>query len=53
MRPKNSTKDYKEYNKFNVFMGNLLKVPHDDIKAKLEAEKQEKAKKRKTKKPSA
>jgi len=34
-----------EYQKFNAMMGQLLKVPHSEIKAKLEAEKS--AKKRK------
>ena len=39
--------------KFDEFMGKLLKVPHSEIKAKLDAEKAAKAKKRKAKKPSA
>lgn len=41
----------KEFDKFDRTMRELLKVPHSDIKAKLDAEK--KAKKRKPKKTSA
>jgi len=40
-----------EFDKFDRTMQNLLKVPHSEIKAKLDAEK--KAKKRKPKKTSA
>jgi hypothetical protein len=40
-----------EFDKFDDTMRELLKVPHSEIKAKLDAEK--KAKKRKAKKPSA
>jgi hypothetical protein len=40
-----------EFNKFDETMKKLMKIPHSDIKAKLDAEK--KAKKRKAKKPSA
>lgn len=40
----------KEYQAFDALMGKLLEVPHSEIKAKLDAEKAEKAaKKRKTK----
>ena len=42
-----------EYEKFNSVMDALLKVPHSEIKAKLDAEKAAKAKKRKPKKTSA
>ena len=34
----------KEFEKFDNTMRHLMKVPHDEIKAKLEAEKAEKAK---------
>jgi hypothetical protein len=40
-----------EYKNFDRTMQALIKVPHSEIKAKLNAEK--KAKKRKAKKPSA
>jgi hypothetical protein len=40
-----------EYKRFDRTMRELIKVPHDEIKAKLEAEKT--AKKRKANKPSA
>jgi len=40
-----------EYENFDRTMRDLVKVPHSEIKAKLDAEK--KAKKRKSKKPSA
>jgi hypothetical protein len=40
-----------EFNKFDETMKKLMKVPHSEIKAKLDAEK--KAKKRKPKKISA
>jgi hypothetical protein len=43
-----------EYRNFDRIMRELIKVPHDAIKAKLDAEKRAKArKKRKAKKPSA
>jgi hypothetical protein len=41
----------KEFGNFDRIMRNLMKVPHDEIKSKLDAEK--KAKKRKPKKSSA
>jgi hypothetical protein len=43
----------KEYTNFERTMKELLKVPHSEIKAKLDAEKKGKAerKKRKTKRP--
>lgn len=44
-------KNTAEYEKFDRAMEQLLKVPHSEIKKKLEAEKD--AKKRKIKKPSA
>jgi len=40
-----------EFKKFNQTMHELMKVPHSEIKAKLDAEKE--AKKRKSKKISA
>ena len=44
----------KEFENFDRAMEQLLKVPHSEIKAKLDAEKAAKAdKKRKAKKPSA
>jgi hypothetical protein len=43
----------KEYNKFDRAMAELLKVSHSYLKAVLDAEKAEKAVKRKAKKPSA
>jgi CO dehydrogenase/acetyl-CoA synthase alpha subunit len=43
-----------EFDKFDRTMRELISVPHDEIKAALEAEKAEKQKKkRKAKKPSA
>jgi hypothetical protein len=44
-------KEPSEFDKFNVTMQKLIRVPHETIKAKLEAEKA--AKKRKPKKTSA
>ncbi len=41
-----------EFEKFDSAMRTLIKVPHDVLKAKLDAEKRAKAKKRKAKKPS-
>ena len=46
-------KENQEYDRFDKTMRNLMKVSHDDIRAKLEAEKAAKNKKRKAKKPSA
>ena len=43
--------DNEEFNRFDRLMGKLLKVPHSEIKAKLEAEKAEKEKRKV--KPSA
>ena len=40
-----------EYDRFNSLMSKLAKVPHSELKAKLDVEKR--AKKRKAKKPSA
>lgn len=40
----------KEFENFDRAMEQLLKVPHSEIKKKLDAEKAEKAKKRKAKK---
>jgi hypothetical protein len=48
-----SVKRSKEFEKFDNAMEQLLKVPHSEIKKKLDAEKAEKAKKRKAKKSSA
>jgi len=45
------TKQNNEFEKFDSTMRQLMKVPHSEIKAKLDAEK--KVKKRKAKKPSA
>lgn len=50
---KASTKTSDEYRKFDNTMEQLLKVPHSEIKAKLDAEKAAKTKKRKPKKTSA
>jgi len=50
----NAIKQSSEYEKFDNAMTELLKVPHSEIKAKLDAEKAAKTKKkRKAKKPSA
>jgi hypothetical protein len=43
----------KEFENFDRTMRDLMRVPHSDIKAALDAEKATKKKKRKTKKPSA
>ncbi len=43
----------KEFRDFDNVMRKLLKVPHSEIKAKLDAEKRAKTKKRKAKEPSA
>jgi len=42
-----------EYRKFKNLAETLLKVPHSEIKAKLDAEKKEKAAKKKEKKAQA
>ena len=42
----------REFQKFDQMMGELLKVPHSEIKKKLEQEKAEKQKRKKAKKPS-
>ena len=42
-----------EFKNFDRTMEQLLSVPHDDLRAKLDAEKLAKQKKRKAKKPSA
>lgn len=42
----------KEFEKFDRAMEELLKVPHSEIKKKLDAEKAEKAKKKKKSKAS-
>jgi hypothetical protein len=47
-RPKKTT----EYQRFDDAMTQLLKVPHSEIKAKLEAEKAAKAARKKTKRVS-
>lgn len=39
-----------EYDKFDNLMRQLIQVPHDEVKAKLEAEKAAKADKKKPKK---
>jgi hypothetical protein len=44
-------RDSKDFEKFDRVMRELMKIPHAEIKAKLDAEK--KAKKRKPKKASA
>jgi hypothetical protein len=50
MREVTRVKNSKEYKKFEQLVGDLLAVPHADIKAKLDAEKA--AKKRKKSKKS-
>jgi hypothetical protein len=42
-----------EYNRFESFMQELIKVPHSEIKAKLEAEKRAKKRKKFKKSSSA
>ena len=42
----------KEFENFDNAMGELLKVPHSEIKKKLDAEKAEKQKRKKAKKSS-
>ena len=46
------TEKNNEYERFDRTMRVLIKVPHDALKAKLDAEKRVKTKKRKAKKPS-
>lgn len=41
-----------EFQKFDIAMGELLKVPHSEIKKKLDAEKEEKRKRKAAKKAS-
>lgn len=43
----------KEFAAFDELMGKILSVPHDQLKAELEAEKREKAAKKRKAKPSA
>lgn len=45
------TKESNEYDRFKSLMGKLAKVPHSELKAKLDAEKR--AKRRKPKRSSA
>ncbi len=42
-----------QFDNFDRAMRELIKVPHSDIKAKLDAERSAKTKKREAKKPSA
>jgi hypothetical protein len=42
-----------EFENFDRTMRELIKVPHDELKSALDAEKREKEEKRKAKKPSA
>jgi hypothetical protein len=46
-------KDKSEFEKFDAAMHRVISVPHEKLKAALDAEKAEKQKKRKAKKPSA
>jgi hypothetical protein len=46
-------KKQKEYEAFSSLVGRLLRVPHSEIKAKLDAEKQAKEQKKSNKKSSA
>ena len=46
-------KEKNEYDKFADLMGKLIKVPRSEIKAKLDAEKRAKTKKRNLKKREA
>jgi hypothetical protein len=43
------SKPSEEYNRFNDLMGNLLKVPHSELKEKLDEEKEEKKRKKESK----
>lgn len=47
------TKSNKEYEKFDRTMRELMKVPHSEIKAKLEAEKKVKSQRKHPKKVKA
>jgi hypothetical protein len=42
-----------EFSKFHETMRKLIKIPHSELKAKLDAERAQKIQKRKVKKPSA
>ena len=44
-----STPKINQFNKFDKLLGQLLAVPHSEIKKKLEAEKEVKKQKKKTK----
>jgi hypothetical protein len=46
-------KEISQFSRFDRTMRDLMSVPHSEIKAALDAEKADKKKKRKTKKPSA
>ena len=46
-------KKTQEVQKFDAMMGELLKVPHSDIKKKLDAEKEAKRKRKATKKTTS
>jgi hypothetical protein len=48
-----STKNMSEFDSFDRTMRDLMNVPHDEIRAELDAEKAAKKKGRKVKKPSA
>jgi hypothetical protein len=50
---KPDSKKTPEYTAFENLLDQIIQVPHSEIKAKLDAEKAEKAKKRSAKKPSA
>jgi hypothetical protein len=43
-------KTSEEYDRFSNLMGKLIKVPHSEIKAKLDAEKKARERKRKARK---
>jgi hypothetical protein len=46
-------KSSEEYDRFNDLMGNLLKVPHSELKEKLDEEKEEKKRKKESKASSS
>jgi hypothetical protein len=53
-RPKSSAKNiHGDFDKFTNFMRRLVAVPHSEIKAKLDAEKREKERKRTSKTPAS
>jgi hypothetical protein len=52
MRTENKSDQSEEYDRFNNLMGNLLKVPHSELKEKLDEEKEEKKKRKATGKPN-